>query len=96
MSLQSIGSLTAALAHGQAIDGKAAEIISLHSARTIADLGRLGITMPRILELIEQAKTRYIACLNLCESPIEQVMLAGLAFMVVPGSDCFPPAIHDV
>lgn len=44
---------------------------------------------------VGQAHARILATLNLCESPIEKAALAALGFMVVPGAECFPPAIHD-
>lgn len=56
-----------------------------------AELTRLNAP----LVYLEQARARILATLNLCESPIEKVALAALGFMVVPGTDCFPPAIHD-
>lgn len=33
--------------------------------------------------------------LGMCESPIEAMMLASLAFIFVEDLQCFPPAIHD-
>lgn len=96
MTLQTIGSLVSPLAFDQKIDGKASEVIALKCINVRGALQKLGIVDNWADDLIQQAKSRYLACLNLCESPIEQIMLAGLAFMVVPETDCFPPAIHDV
>ena len=56
-----------------------------------AELARLGAST----EAIAQARARILATMSICESPIEKVALAALGFMVVPGAECFPPAIHD-
>lgn len=47
------------------------------------------------LQLLDQARTRVLATLNCCESPIEKAALVALGYMIVPGVECFPPAIHD-
>ena len=94
--MRTIGSVVAALAYGEKIEPAAAQIIYESSDITRGALTALGMTAERIEELLGKAKTRYLSCLSLCESPIEQVMLAGLAFMYVQDSDSFPNAIHDI
>jgi hypothetical protein len=61
-----------------------------------ADLARIGIAQDRAAELIARAEAQYLRHVSLCESPIEQMMLAAMAFMVIDAAQCFPPAIHDV
>jgi very-short-patch-repair endonuclease len=94
--MKTIGSLVSSLAYGESINPVAAQAIYENTVRIQQELGLMGIPQQTVLDLIEKGKTRYLTCLNLCESPIEQIMLCGLAFMVIPSTDCFPPAIHDV
>lgn len=63
-------------------------------ARTRGELLALGIDSRRVDELLEQAQSRLMATVTLCESPIEQVMLVALSHMVAAGA--FPPMIHDI
>lgn len=94
--MRTVGSLVSKLAYAEDIDPLAAQTVAECSERARGGLALLGFEGEAATSLIEKARAQYLAHLNLCDSPIEQVMLAGMAFMVVPMSDCFPPAIHDV
>jgi very-short-patch-repair endonuclease len=60
------------------------------------ELSKLEITGGRQRTLLNAAWARFACTVNLCESPIEKMMLAALAYLYIPDADCFPPAIHDV
>lgn len=62
--------------------------------RAARELAALGITGESAAILLDKAKADVMAHADLCESPIEQIMLVALTHMVVPETDCFPPALH--
>lgn len=94
--MKPIGSIVAGLAYNNKVVKEAIEAIDGLADNCMGSLLRLGLTQGRAEELFQGAKDGFIAKCALCDSPIEQVMLACLAHMVVPGTDCFPPIIHDV
>lgn len=81
---------------GIAYDGKvSADVAKLlpdcegRALRDLADLyGSAG-------QMVEAMKEQVIASLPLCESPIEELMLVALGFMVIRGHEGFP-VIHDL
>lgn len=74
--------------------GDAMHALGLVRHRTARDLAALGISPESVEILLAKTKADLAEKASLCESPIEQVMLVALAHMVVPETDCFPPAIH--
>lgn len=72
----------------------AVHALGLVRHRTAADLALLGISPESTESMLAKVRADLDAHVDLCESPIEQVMLVALAHMVVPKIDCFPPAIH--
>lgn len=96
MSLKQIGSTVSQIVYGSHVHKDAANVLNECRWQCGLDLEALGVSADRAQALMKQAETRFIATCHLCESPIEQMMLAALSMMVVDGTDCFPPAIHDV
>lgn len=94
--MKQIGATVSQLAYGSHVHKDAVAVANECRWRCADDLARLGIVPSRAAELIRQAELRFIAMAHLCESPIEQMMLAAMGFMVIDGAECFPPAIHDV
>ncbi len=94
--MKTIGSSIAALAYGANINKDAVNLLADLRRQAESDLARFGIFDEQAKTLIEKAQTRVLAMCHLCESPIEQMMLAALGFMSFDKLDCFPPAIHDV
>lgn len=74
---------------------EAVEALHLCRDRAARDLAVLEISAASIDSLLAKAKADLIANVAMCESPIEQVMLVALSHMVVPETDCFPPAVHN-
>lgn len=93
MSLKSVGSIVMPLASGQNVSQELAGVIE--NCIISADQEAMIFGFENNLVRIESARTRLLACLSLCESPIEKLVLAALAFTVIPDTLCFPPAIHD-
>lgn len=91
-----IGGSVAQMAYGSQVTKEAAAVLNECRWRCMDDLAALGITQDRGSELCRRAEHRFVAMAHLCESPIEQMALAAMAFMVIEGVECFPPAIHDV
>jgi very-short-patch-repair endonuclease len=94
--MKQIGATVSQLAYGSHVHKDAVAVANECRWRCEDDLARIGVTQPRAVELIARAEARFIAMAHLCESPIEQMMLAAMGFMVIDGAECFPPAIHDV
>jgi very-short-patch-repair endonuclease len=92
--MKSIGSIVMPLASGQNISEPLANMIYECKARASKDISAVGLGFGD--GSLEAAHTRLMATLNLCESPIEKMALAALSFTVIPDTQCFPPAIHDV
>jgi hypothetical protein len=94
--LKPIGAIVAGLAYDNKVVKEAIEAIDGLADTCLRSLIRLGLTQGRAEELFRGARDAFIEKCTLCESPIEQIMLACLAHRVVPGTECFPPKIHDV
>lgn len=94
--MKPIGSIVAGLAYDNKVVKEAIEAIDAIRSHRISDLLHLGVTQGRAEQLFGGATAAFVKACVLCESPIEQVMLACLSHMVVPGTGCFPPLIHDV
>lgn len=94
--MQQIGAKVSQLVYGSDVHKDAVAVLNECRWRCIEDLQRAGITHSRAVDLMAKAERRFVALAHLCESPIEQMMLAAMSFMVIPGHECFPPAIHDV
>lgn len=94
--MKPIGSIVAGLAYDNKVVKEAIEAIDAIRAHRVIDLLRLGLTQDRAEKLFDSATAAFVKSCVLCESPIEQVMLACLSHLVVPGTSCFPPIIHDV
>jgi len=94
--VKTAGSIVAQLVHGSTVHNDAANVLNESRWQARAALERLGVGPERAGELLQRAEARFTATCKMCESPIEQMMLAAMAFMVVDGAECFPPAIHDV
>lgn len=90
--MKRVGGAVSQLAYGANISPDAASVLTDAKTRAHDLLKCHGFSV----DLVVKAQGRFLECVGLCESPIEQMMLAALAFMVMPGTDCFPPAIHDV
>lgn len=89
--MRHISDSLAKLFNGETLPAAVAKAMEGGESYAIEELSRLQAP----LSGLGQAQARILATLNLCESPIEKVALAALGFMVVPGAECFPPAIHD-
>ncbi len=94
--MRQVGNVVSHLVYGEKLHKDAANVLTEVKWQCERDLARIGVTRERSIELIARAEKRLLETHHLCESPIEQMMLAAMAFMVVDGADCFPPAIHDV
>lgn len=94
--MKPIGSIVAGLAYDNKVVKEAIEAIDAIRDHRVTDLLRLGLTQNRAEQLFDGATAAFVKACVLCESPIEQVMLACLSHLVVPGTSCFPPIIHDV
>jgi very-short-patch-repair endonuclease len=94
--MKTLGNIVSPIVYGSNVHKDAANVLNECRTQCLIDLERLGITQERGRVLAEQAQTRFLATCHLCESPIEQMMLAAMSMMVMAGTDCFPPAIHDV
>lgn len=94
--MRQIGVNVAQLAYGKNVHKDAAGVLNECRWRCVERLERLGIQDARARELITRTEARFVAMAHLCESPIEQMMLAAMSYMVIDGAECFPPAIHDV
>lgn len=94
--MKPIGSIVAGLAYDNKVAKDAIEAIDGLKDSCVRSLLALGLTQGRAEELFKGATKAFIEKCPLCESPIEQVMLACLSHMVVPGTQCFPPLIHDI
>lgn len=90
--MKHIGNNVATLAYGVKVEPDVASAIRDGEQSALNEL----VEMQGPVELLYKAKARVLAMLHLCESPIERVALAAMGFMVIPGTDCFPPALHDV
>lgn len=94
--MQQVGAKVSQLAYGSDVHKDAVAVLNERRWRCIEDLQRAGVPHSRAIDLMAQAERRFVSLAHLCESPIEQMMLAAMSFMVIEGHECFPPAIHDV
>lgn len=81
---------------GIAYDGK----VSQDAASIIPDceeraMRRLSMIYGDAGKMVASMKDQAISALPLCESPIEEMMLVALGFMVIRGHEGFP-VIHDL
>lgn len=93
--MQQVGKSVSQLAYGSHVHKDAVAVLNECRWRCVEDLERAGVPHGRAIDLIGKAEARFVAMAHLCESPIEQMMLAAMSFMVIEGHECFPPAIHD-
>ena len=94
--MKQVGTMFSEIAFGSALHKDAAAVLNECRWRCQDELAALGLTSDRASELVALAERRLLETVHLCESPIEQMMLAAMSLMVIDGSECFPPAIHDV
>ncbi len=94
--MKQVGTMVSEIAFGTALHKDAAAVLNECRWRCLEELGALGLTPERASELVARAEKRLLETVHLCESPIEQMLLAAMSLMVIDGSECFPPSIHDV
>lgn len=94
--MKTLGRSVSTLAYGSHVHKDVVSLLAELKWRAEADLSRLGIEGEQAANLIGRAEARVLATCHICESPIEQMMLAALGFMALDKLDCFPPTIHDV
>jgi very-short-patch-repair endonuclease len=94
--MQPFGSIVHAFSMGKGIDQNVARVLLESEQAAEAQLASIGVTGERARDLIVKASDRFYETVNICESPIEKMMLAILSMTVMPKSECFPPAIHDL
>lgn len=94
--MKQVGTMVSQIALGPHVHKDAVAVLNECRWRCLEELKELGLTAARAAELVDRAEKRFIDTAHLCESPIEQMVLAAMSLMVIDGSECFPPAIHDV
>lgn len=93
--MKPIASIVAQAAYGAKLHQNAAHVLGECRAYAPRSLAALGIIGEQATILTSAAEERILDTVHLCESPIEQMMLCALGFMVAEGAACFPPAIHQ-
>lgn len=92
--MKPIGAIVTDLSTPVPLSAEVKVVLSRAELQARRDLALLGIINADAL--VQGALNQFTEKRRLCESPIEEMMLAALALMVVPDTGCFPPAVHDV
>jgi hypothetical protein len=90
--MQRAGVTVSGIAYDGKVSREVASILPDCEERALRSLSRVYGSAD---DMVAAMKEQVIASLPLCESPIEEMMLVALGFMVIQGHEGFP-VIHDL